>query len=879
MLYNDIEQAKKYEAYAELPVCISDNLNCNFELRSYQRAAFQNFVTYFENEHFRAKPSQTLFHMATGSGKTLIMAGLIIYLYQKGYRKFLFFVNSSNIVQKTKENFLNGSSNKYLFSDDIMIDGSHIPIKEVENFQSVDDEAINICFSTIQGLHQDMWFQKENSLTMDDFKEQKIVLISDEAHHLNVLTTAGKKKSKDEEENYHSWQETVEGIFESSVDNILLEFTATCDLDNKEIKAEYQNKIVFNYPLKEFRKDKYSKEIITLRSDLSIMDKSLQALMLSQYRLKIFQDNRLTIKPVLLFKSATINESKFFMQNFINNVNSLTGSEIERIRNTVSDNPTMEKAYAYFERNNISFDNLAQELKDDFSEPHCVSVNDEKEAEQKQILVNSLEDRNNPYRAVFEVKKLDEGWDVLNLFDIVRLYETRQSSGKRISHVTLAEAQLIGRGARYCPFQIDDEQSKYQRKYDDDVDNELRICETLHYHCQNDSRYIGELHHALEEIGLKADPQTFAYTLKPEFKDDELYKKGFLFVNERKEIPLTEVFGLTGKVRNKQYQVSLSVGASGEDVIMDDDSSNSSTNTHMKFYNNKFKISDIVNDNYNLVYKALMKYPVYKFKTLKSHLPNLKSMRGFIRDENYLGNIDISINSKYQNKEDLPNTVIFDAVYQVAGKIAEVIDQTEARYEGTKEFNAVRIANVIKDKTVSYNEIHEGGLGFSQNHISVDSKYKIDLSKENWFAFTENWGTSEEKAFVGYFRDYVSALQKNYDKIYLVRNERQFHLYSFDNGLRFEPDYIIFLWKNKKDGTDGYEQLQIFVEPKGTHLLSNDAWKEDFLLEIEEYSIPTIQFVDDNNYKILGFHFYNRNENKDEFDNDFQKIIDEAVEI
>ena len=52
--------------------------------------------------------------MATGSGKTLIMAGAIIYLYKQGYRNFLFFVNSTNIINKTRENFLNPLSSKYL---------------------------------------------------------------------------------------------------------------------------------------------------------------------------------------------------------------------------------------------------------------------------------------------------------------------------------------------------------------------------------------------------------------------------------------------------------------------------------------------------------------------------------------------------------------------------------------------------------------------------------------------------------------------------------------------------------------------------------------------------------------------------------------------
>ena len=42
----------------------------------------------------------------------------------------------------------------------------------------------------------------------------------------------------------------------------------------------------------------------------------MQALVLSQYRLKVFQDHRLSIKPVVLFKAAKIADSKDFMADF-----------------------------------------------------------------------------------------------------------------------------------------------------------------------------------------------------------------------------------------------------------------------------------------------------------------------------------------------------------------------------------------------------------------------------------------------------------------------------------------------------------------------------------------------------------------------------------
>lgn len=170
-LYKEINTLRKYGKAKELPKYIADNLNPTFELRPYQRDAFENYITWFESDR-RPYPIQNLFHMATGSGKTLIMAGLIIFLYKQGYRNFLFFVNLTNIVQKTKDNFLNRASSKYLFADEIVIDGESVPIKEVRNFQYSDPNAINIRFATTQGLHQEVWFPRENSITLDDFKNQ-----------------------------------------------------------------------------------------------------------------------------------------------------------------------------------------------------------------------------------------------------------------------------------------------------------------------------------------------------------------------------------------------------------------------------------------------------------------------------------------------------------------------------------------------------------------------------------------------------------------------------------------------------------------------------------------------------------------------------------
>lgn len=817
-LYEQLDTLRDFGSYAEIPTYIQENINPSFTLRPYQISAFENFITYFENDKMCRKPTQTLFHMATGSGKTMIMAGLMLYLYKKGYRNFLFFVNLSNIVRKTKENFLNSTSTKYLFAEEVRIDGERIPVKEVSNFQNTDENAINICFTTTQGLHADMWFAKENGITFEDFNDKKVVLISDEAHHLNVDTKT-LSKNKDEQASYHSWEQTVRRIFEANKDNILLEFTATCDVNNPQIRAEYESKIVYDYPLAKFRADGFSKEIKTLRTDVSIMERAIQAIMLSQYRLKVFQDNRLSVKPVVLFKSAKIAASTQFMADFFEKISSLSGSELQRI-SKLTDNETLNEAYAYFEKNGISYDQLAQELQEEFSATHCISANDDKEAEQKQIILNSLEDANNPYRAVFEVKKLDEGWDVLNLFDIVRLYETRQSGGKKISSSTVSEAQLIGRGARYCPFQIDEEQEKYKRKYDTDIDNPLRICEELYYHCQNDSRYIGELNNALREIGVDIEKQMVCdYILKEDFKADKLYTEGFVFINDRIIKSRKDVDGLLPSVREQVYTVRLATGSSGEDTIFG--AGSALIEKVVATYTYRTNIKKIADMNYAIVHKALCKYNVFKFNTLQSYFPNLKSTKEFITNEKYLGGIKIEITSRYENPTP---TILYAACMNVLGRVADSVSAIEVVYEGTTTFNAKRINDIFKNKKCNYTVKHDGGLGYSQNDSSVSAAWKIDLSKEDWFAFEDNFGTSEEKAFVAYFKSFVPELKKKYDKVFLLRNERQLHIYSFEGGERFEPDYVLFLHSNKKDG---YEQLQVFIEPKGTHLLEKDSWKEN----------------------------------------------------
>ena len=157
----------------EIPEYIKGNINPAFELREYQKEAIARFIYYIYEDTERIKPTQLLFHMATGSGKTLLMAANIFYLYNKGYRNFLFFVNSTNTIEKTRENFLNPNSSKYLFNEKIKFEDKEVKINEVDNFETSNNDDINILFTTIQGLHSYMNIPRENTLTYEDFKDKK----------------------------------------------------------------------------------------------------------------------------------------------------------------------------------------------------------------------------------------------------------------------------------------------------------------------------------------------------------------------------------------------------------------------------------------------------------------------------------------------------------------------------------------------------------------------------------------------------------------------------------------------------------------------------------------------------------------------------------
>lgn len=637
---------------SELPKYFTTSLNPIRKLRPYQKECFQYLITYWQND-FQAKELKPhlLFHMATGSGKTLIMAGAMLFLYEQGYRNFLFFVDSTNIIEKTKENFLNTASEKYLFGQTININGRQVEIKLVDNFQAVDPECINLCLNTIQGLHTALNTPKENAVTYDDFAEHRVVLISDEAHHTNTATKRGKNAPTNssatlpgiEVDSTEDWESTVMKIFYSNEANVLLEFTATEDFQDANIADKYENKVIFDYPLKKFREDGYSKEISVVQSDLSPIDRALQGVLLSQYKRKLFASIHQDIKPVIMLKSKTIADNKRFYDEFIHTIKHLSVEDIERIGANAKEHIDV---LSYLEEKGIELENLLLEIKDDFKEENLLLIDGNNISPDKQQKLNSLEAKDNAFRAVFAVDMLNEGWDVLNLFDIVRLYETRDSGRGKIGKTTMQEAQLIGRGARYMPFtEPTGERPSQKRKYDDDTTNRLRLLETLHYHSVNNPKYIHELHTAMVQTGIAAkNVKTVELKLKESFKETSLYQNGYVFVNEVKSFVLNEdATSLAENILSKNYTVHIRSGKISTGLIFGEDS-----RTETVPYRN-FNLQDF---GPHVVRAAINRFNTFRYSELKMRYPNLTSIKEFIESDCYLSGIKVQL---YAVQEKLDN--------------------------------------------------------------------------------------------------------------------------------------------------------------------------------------------------------------------------------
>ncbi len=750
-----------------------------------------------------------MFEMATGSGKTLVMAALILECCKQGYQNFIFFVNSASILEKTKLNFTDSASSKYLFSENIIInindentESENIEIKSINNLNESHNNAINIYFSTIQGLFSLFTKAKENAITIEDLKDQKLVFLADEAHHLNTET---KKKLNDSEASEkRNWESVVKLALEQNKDNLLLEFSATIP-EEKSVKEKYENLKAITYTLKEFSEDRFCKNIYSLSYENKALEtRFLGACVSSLYKELLAQHHNIEhFKPCILFKSERIEESKDNQKRFNAFLENLSPLDLEDFFK-YSHNAFFKDAKNFFDGKNHT-PNLAAFLQNKFKESVQINTNNEKELEKSMLLLNSLEDRDNPKRVIFSVDKLNEGWDVLNLFDIVRL------KNKANQKDTIKDAQLIGRGARYYPFSYKDFKPNYiefyQRKFD--LANPLSALERLDYHAIYDSEFIAQLKKELRNLGLgfiEKEKETTTIPLTPTKRFKCYYAS-----NKREKNKNLFNKDYTELVEVKLTSLLIPLFASGvrEKKVDFKEEDKSDTTYFIPHTLDKIPL------NYFLKALNLKKLDFKRLKkAFKKHAFNNKV--GFI--EQYISPLKTNF---HKNQKFDDNEILLKLAVYIIANLKDTLFKEQDKYD------------------VSELELKE----FETHNKSISAK-ELEKDTYEWLLFKDmrKLDSETERKFLGFINDHKEVLDKKFKEWCVLRNDHFAELKVFCNienspfyAQGFEPDFILFA-QTHEDELLGFT---CYMEAKGEHLEHSNAWKEEFLEMLENATLKS----------------------------------------
>ena len=123
--------------------------------------------------------------------------------------------------------------------------------------------------------------------------------------------------------------------------------------------------MLYKYDLKEFRRDKYSKDVLFHLVDSDVSARMLQAILISQFRKKVALKNGINLKPLVMFKSQKIAESKGNLDSFLDLLTNLSVQQIVAQREIAQDG-ILKQAFDFFDQSGLSDQDLIAELQEDF---------------------------------------------------------------------------------------------------------------------------------------------------------------------------------------------------------------------------------------------------------------------------------------------------------------------------------------------------------------------------------------------------------------------------------------------------------------------------------------------------------------------------------
>lgn len=452
----------------------------------------------------------------------------------------------------------------------------------------------------------------------------------------------------------------------------------------------------------------------------------------------------------------------------------------------------------------------------------------------------------------------------------MRLYKGRDTDfkNKKAGTSTTSEVQLIGRGVRYFPFEYKDFQ-KNKRKFDSDLNNEVRVLEEFYFHSDDDVKYLSELTNELKSKGLIDDKRIQKkFCIKEE--NQKILKKLNLLVNEKKENPNRRLKTLPDDLKNLIF----------EDKIYSHNSQvyELKLNEENQTVENKFFFQET--GEWKTLFLTLNDFPIhilqkaihilnsdnfcyFTFENLQKRF-EISSLNDFF---DYLN--EVKINLFIQNEVNSIKEIENKSLLQVALKFFKFcqkeLEQFDKPFIGT-DFKFVPFEKCFVNEKIKMLNIEDSKA--KEENLKLEN----ELKNLNWYALNSFWGTDEERALVNFIKLRIKNLEEKY-QVCLLRNEEVYKIFSFESGEGFCPDFLLLLKDKKSEKANLY--FQVFIEPKGKQLLEKDEWKENFLLQIaKKYGIEKPFIEKNEKFILMGLPFFSTtDENKKvEFENAFGNL-------
>lgn len=514
----------------------------NYPLRPYQIEALNAFQLFwkdgFDSRSLKQKAMEQTykdgkiiewpkigFEMATGSGKTLLMGAIILYLWHKEkYKDFLILTPNTILFDKTVDNFTPRSVTS-IFGDGWnlrynLITGNTYRDKTC-NYRKDRDISFYIFNmqkfyekasreeeegeDTMKGvpyvrrpLEDSLWKDEAGKHTisfMEFLRQKRPVIISDEAHHYQ--------------------QKATRNAILDMLPILVTEFTAT-SVEKKEADEAGQDNI-YKYPMQRYIEEKYGKRIFALgcgiseekkRDEVTESDKQklVWGMLVHLLKRKAIKVVDAPIeKAMILIKTRSIlhadNVDKY-LRDWPNNISTEVDSVLEQLNREEKDIMKILRRYLpYQKKDKTELIKLLSEIaKTVFTIHYENKTEEEVWTEYKTLDENDAE-------IVNQVLIFTEGIDYDNFYTIVVLGDTVENTGR-------AAAQLIGRGLRLC---------KEKREYDD-LENDIKEqSEILHVICERGKRFDKIVEDIRKRLELSEG--TIETAVEEEEKENKIRKK------------------------------------------------------------------------------------------------------------------------------------------------------------------------------------------------------------------------------------------------------------------------------------------------------------------------------------------------------------------